>query len=144
MISITRIVDALGGHKVFREKLADYSSVVKRSREGLSYAALEALAARYEISTPTLVHVLHVPARTLARRKKERGLRPDESDRLLRLARIAALTEETLGNRKKAASWLDRPNRALGGVRPLELLDSELGAQQVEQILGHISHGIHS
>jgi putative toxin-antitoxin system antitoxin component (TIGR02293 family) len=144
MASINRIVEALGGRKVFREKLADYTAVIDRGREGLSYAALDSLATRYEIPTATLVRVLHLPARTLARRKKERRLRPDESDRLLRLARICALAEETLGDRHRAASWLRGSILSLGGVSPLDLLDSDFGAQQVEDVLGHISYGIHS
>lgn len=40
----------------------------------------------------------HLPARTLARRKRERRLRADESDRLFRVGRVAALAEEVLGN----------------------------------------------
>jgi len=144
MASVKRIVEALGGRKVFREKLADYSAVRERGRKGLSYAALEAVATRYEVPTATLVRVLHIPARTLARRKKERQLHPDESDRLLRLARIAALAEETLGTREKATSWLRGSIRALGGVSPLDILDSDLGAREVEHLLGRISYGVYS
>jgi putative toxin-antitoxin system antitoxin component (TIGR02293 family) len=144
MKRVDRVVEALGGRKVFREKLADYAAVIDRGRQGLSYAALEALATRYEVPVPALGHVLHIPARTLARRKKEGRLRPAESDRLLRLARVAALAEETLGTREKATSWLRGSVRALGGASPLELLDSDVGAHQVEQVLGRISHGVHS
>jgi putative toxin-antitoxin system antitoxin component (TIGR02293 family) len=144
MASARRLVEALGGRKVFREKLADYTAVRNRGRKGLSYAALEAVATRYDIPTAILVRVLHIPARTLARRKKERQLRPDESDRLLRLARIAALAEETLGTREKATTWLRGSIRALGGASPLDLLDSDLGAQEVENILGRISYGVYS
>lgn len=144
MRAIDRIVDVLGGRRVVREQVADYSAVIQRGREGLSYAALEAVASRFEIPMATLVHVLHIAPRTLARRKKARRLSRDESDRLLRLARVAALAEETLGNRRKAATWLRRPNRALGGTSPLDLLDTDLGARHVEQVLGRIAHGVYS
>jgi putative toxin-antitoxin system antitoxin component (TIGR02293 family) len=144
MKPIDRVVVALGGRKVFREKLADYTAVIARGRQGLSYASLEAVAARYEIPVATLVRVLHIPARTLARRKKERKLHPDESDRVLRLARVAALAEETLGTREKAASWLRGSIRALGDVSPLDMLDSDVGAREVERILGRIAHGVYS
>ena len=36
------------------------------------------------------------------RRKKERRLRADESDRLLRVARVAAVAEDVLGTGAKA------------------------------------------
>jgi putative toxin-antitoxin system antitoxin component (TIGR02293 family) len=43
-----------------------------------------------------------------------------------------------------AARWLRRPNRALGGERPLDLLTSDAGARVVEQVLGRIEHGVYS
>jgi putative toxin-antitoxin system antitoxin component (TIGR02293 family) len=91
-----------------------------------------------------LVAVLHLPPRTLARRKRERRLRADESDRLFRLGRIAALAEEVLGSREKASRWLHRPNPALGRVIPLRHLDTDLGARQVEDLLLRIAHGVYS
>ena len=83
-------------------------------------------------------------ARTLARRKKERRLRADESDRLLRLARVAAVAEDVLGTREHAGRWLQKPNRALGDVTPLDLLDTDLGAEEIVSILGRIEHGVYS
>jgi putative toxin-antitoxin system antitoxin component (TIGR02293 family) len=80
----------------------------------------------------------------LARRKAERWLRADESDRLFRLSRVAAQAEETLGTRERAVEWLRRPNRALGNQPPLRQLDTDLGSRQVEDVLVRIAHGVYS
>ena len=88
--------------------------------------------------------ILRLPERTLARRKTERRLRPDESDRLMRIGRIATLAEVTLGTREKAASWLKRNNRALANHTPLERLDTDLGAREVEDLLLRIAAGVYS
>ena len=82
--------------------------------------------------------------RMLARRKRGRKLRPDDSDRLLRLGRLARLAEEVLGSSDKAARWLRRPNRALGGDIPLDRLDTDPGARDVEALLLRIAHGVYS
>ena len=37
--------------------------------------------------------------------------------------------------------WLKHPNRALGGLVPVAAIDTELGARQVESILGRIAYG---
>ena len=37
--------------------------------------------------------------------------------------------------------WLKRSNRALGGVAPIAAMDTEIGARQVENILGRIAYG---
>ena len=144
MVTATMIAEALGGRNVLRERLADYSAVVRRTREGLPYAALAAVAKRYGIPLANLARVIGLPERTLARRKKERHLRADESDRLLRVARVATSAEDVLGAQAKAGRWLQTPNRALGGAIPLDLLDTDLGAEEVVTILGRIEHGVYS
>jgi putative toxin-antitoxin system antitoxin component (TIGR02293 family) len=144
MIPSGRLARTLGGKGVFRERQATYEAIIDKARTGLPYAALTALATRFEIPQETLVRVLHLPPRTLARRKKARRLSADESDRLLRLARVAARAEDVLGSQERAGAWLRGTVRALGGLRPLDLLDTDLGAQQVEQILGRIEHGVYS
>jgi putative toxin-antitoxin system antitoxin component (TIGR02293 family) len=63
---------------------------------------------------------------------------------LARLARLLVRAEEALGDREKAHRWLSTPNRALGGRRPLTLLDNDAGALAVERVLGRIEHGVYS
>ena len=51
--------------------------------------------------------------------------------------------EQALGDEEKARRWLTRENRALGDAQPLALLDSDAGAEAVEQVLGRIEHGVY-
>ena len=88
--------------------------------------------------------MLSMPERTLARRQKQARLTADESDRLIRVARVMAHAIQVLGSRDKAANWLRAANRALDGSAPLSLLDTDIGAQQVSEILGRIEYGIYS
>lgn len=60
----------------------------------------------------------------------------------MRLARVGTIAEDALGSREKARRWLLKPNPALAGAVPLEQLDTELGARQVEGVLGRIAHGV--
>jgi putative toxin-antitoxin system antitoxin component (TIGR02293 family) len=144
MVTAQHIVATLGGTRVLKRKNVTPRALQARLRAGLPYSALETIASGFEIGMADLVAVLRVPPRTLARRKREKRLHADESDRLFRLGRIAALAEEVLGSRAKAARWLHRPNRAIGQAMPLRQLDTELGARQVEDLLIRIAHGIHS
>jgi len=88
-----------------------------------------------------LATTLDLSARSLQRRRREGRLARYESDRLYGLARIIALAKHYLGDSPKATRWLRRPNRALGGSTPLELVDTELGARTVENVLGRIAYG---
>jgi putative toxin-antitoxin system antitoxin component (TIGR02293 family) len=142
-MAAAQVVDALGGPGVLR-RVRTEEDLRQRLREGLPYEAFEALRAAFGLSLRDLSTVLAVPERTLARRKLQRRLRPDESDRLVRLARIASYAEEVLGSRDKAADWLRTPNRALGTEAPVLRLDTDLGARQIEAVLGRIAHGVYS
>ncbi|MCC6587803.1 MAG: DUF2384 domain-containing protein [Bryobacterales bacterium] len=41
--------------------------------------------------------------------------------------------------RRWAQRWLERPNRALGSRTPLSMLDTKVGAETVETVLGRIA-----
>ena len=88
-----------------------------------------------------LATALDLSPRSLQRRRRSGRLARYESDRLYRLARILALADEFLGDHERAVRWLKHPNRALGGFAPITALDTELGARQVENVLGRIAYG---
>jgi putative toxin-antitoxin system antitoxin component (TIGR02293 family) len=142
MNTARRIVQTLGGPRLL--KAATLGELRARRKAGLPYASVDAVSAAYRIDAKDLMAILDLPLRTLARRKKERRLHAPESDRLLRLGRVATLAEEVLGSREKATRWLHEENAALGGETPLRSLDSDLGARQVEDVLVRISHGVYS
>lgn len=86
---------------------------------------------------------LVVPKRTLARRQAKREpLTVEETDKALRLARIADLANRVFGDEAKAHRWLRKPKRDLKGQTPLAYLASESGARTVEQMLHRIDHGL--
>lgn len=113
----------------------------QRRGETASAEILDELAA-HGFATSELFDIV-VPRRTLARRRHA-GMRlsADESGRAVRLARIAEMAERVFGDPAKAQRWLRKPDRALGGSMPLELLKSETGGYAVEQALNQIDHGI--
>jgi len=89
------------------------------------------------------IFALVVPKRTLARRKAaNEPLTIEETDKALRLERIAEQAERVFGEPAKAHRWLRKPKRALQGVTPVAYLATEAGARVVEEMLGRIEHGI--
>jgi putative toxin-antitoxin system antitoxin component (TIGR02293 family) len=143
MTAAEYVVDVLGGPGVFRTSgIPTAADLRERIKRGLPYRSLESVRERLQLSVPETASVLHMPARTLARRKQSRRLDIHESDRLYRIARIAAQAFAVLGTEEKATAWLRRPNRALGGEVPIRLLDTDVGVRHVEDVLGRIEYGI--
>jgi putative toxin-antitoxin system antitoxin component (TIGR02293 family) len=119
---------------------ADADFVVESSMR-LDMNVLAALA-RHGYSEDE-VFALVVPKRTLARRKAaNERLTVEETDKALRLERIAVQAERAFGDPEKAHRWLRKAKRELRGETPLAYLASEAGARVVEEMLFRIEHGI--
>jgi putative toxin-antitoxin system antitoxin component (TIGR02293 family) len=113
-------------------------------RKGMPFGVFAALSKHLEMSLQEVADVAGIPPRTVARRKTYGTLDPQESDRVYRLARVVAQAARSLGSLEKARAWLKAPNRALAGEVPLGLLDTDIGARQVEEVLLRLDHGIFS
>jgi putative toxin-antitoxin system antitoxin component (TIGR02293 family) len=93
--------------------------------------------------TEAEIFALVIPKRTLARRRAGKELLTvEETDKALRLKRIAVQAERVFGDPAKAYRWLRKPKRALDGATPVAFLASERGARSVEGMLIRIEHGM--
>ena len=139
--TLSRVMEILG---VTKRRGWALNDVVRKIHAGLPYKSLENVSAALDLDDKAIADLLGTSTRTIARRKKEKKLSPDESDRLVRLARILELAEEVFEDRENAREWLRDPNPALNMETPLGLLDTDIGARRVEEILMRIEYGVYS
>ena len=126
-------------------KELDWPQLISRIERGLPYSALEHLQRNMGIAPETLFQWIQMAPRTLARRKLRGRLTPEESDRLLRAARVfGRVLEFFRGDRAGALQWLLSKPRALGGATPLELSRTDLGAREVEDLIERIRYGVYT
>lgn len=144
MTTVEQVSELLGGRKVLGKRPRTQLDFIPLLREGLPYGALEAITKKLDLSIETVSSSLQLARRTLARRKEQGRLGSPESERLVRLAGVATSAMTVLGSLEKATLWLTTHNRALGGVTPLSLLDTDVGARAVEDLLLRIEHGVYS
>ena len=117
--------------------------LIDRVRRGLSFKALQSLSVESGIGVAEIAHVLEIPERTLARRKARGKFAPDESERLLRLSTVFEKAVELFeGDVPTAVAWLRSPKAALGHQTPLDYTRSEVGAREVEDLIGRLEHGV--
>lgn len=139
------IVEVLGGRKTFKRAVKGTDDLAQLVRSGLPASTVALLAATLAVERAQMAERLNIPSRTLSRRLKMKSrLTHDESDRTLRMARVVALAQEVLGSDEKASHWMSNPNRALGGRRPFDQLDTEPGVRSVEEVLYGIAYGMYS
>lgn len=126
-------------------KRTDTAYVIHKISQGLSYSSFSRLLKEMSLSQQMLSDVVRIPASTLARRQQSGRLTPEESDRIARIAKVFSDAVELFeGDKTGARKWLLTPSRALGGETPLEYSQSELGAREVEKLIGRLEHGVFS
>jgi putative toxin-antitoxin system antitoxin component (TIGR02293 family) len=135
------VVRELGGQNVLGRSLSSDRDLRDAIRQGFPHRVVEELMQSSGLTLKELGDALDLSPRSLQRRRRTGRLARFESDRLYRLARIVAFARESLGKDEIATRWLKHPNRALGGQAPIAAIDTEVGARQVENILGRIAYG---
>ena len=117
----------------------------RQLRKGLVYSTFSRFQRNTGLTAGSIAELIQVPTRTLTRRKAEGKFAPEESDRLVRASRVFGRTMELFeGNAAEAREWLTAPQPALGGRIPLEFARTEVGAGEVENLVGRLEHGIPS
>ena len=117
---------------------------ISRLRDGLSYDAIESLREDLDLSLTELAGALGISVRTLNRRKDQGALSPEESDRVFRIARVYSHALEVFESRQRATTWFKRSNPVLDGMTPLEVFDTDFGAQLVDDLLTRVEYGVYS
>jgi putative toxin-antitoxin system antitoxin component (TIGR02293 family) len=117
--------------------------LIGQLQHGLSFKALASFEASSGMTISEIASLIGIPARTLARRRVAGKLAPDESERLFR---IATVFEKAVGlfegDVPAALAWLGTPKKALGRQSPWTYARSELGSQEVLDLIGRLEYGV--
>lgn len=159
MNTLTKVTSEVVGrqaarHRVLRFKsrgaslgLADSSTtqLIQQIERGFSFDALERFVVNTGVSLFVLGSIIGIPDRTLARRRSAGRLASGESERLLRIANVFEKAVAMFdGDAESAGNWLTTPKKALGDETPLLYSRTELGAREVENLIGRVEHGVFS
>jgi putative toxin-antitoxin system antitoxin component (TIGR02293 family) len=117
---------------------------IGRIEAGLSFRAVQNFQKALAIPMETVASVLGMSRATLHRRKNQGKIDKGESERLVRYQRLLQKAEDVFGDAKSAREWLTHKQVGLGNVIPLEFAKTELGAREVENLLGRIEYGVYS
>ena len=126
---------------------ADFSSanLIKVMQAGLPVRELTELQASLDVPVDRLAPMLGISKATFHRRKGAGNrLKPSVSDRIVRFARLFGKAVQIFNNVEDAKQWLNSPQFGLGGAVPLDYAKSEVGAREVENLLGRIEYGVYS
>lgn len=128
------VLRVLREHKVQPVVLLNYgqqpSEVLQQIRQlaslrvapRVSPASLGHIARLLQLSQESLARVLHVSSKTVQRWLRGKRPRPRPRPELVQLARLTSMLEDTFPTQEAVQNYLNRPNPALSGEKPLALL----------------------
>ena len=145
MMTVTAI---LGGEKELGQKVKsriDFDALIKK---GMPLRVISHIKREFSLPDEVIARIIGVSPRTVSRRRKtvkipaRERLSPVESDRVYRFARIVAMAEDVFEDKNEALEWLNSPQHGLGGRIPFDMLQTDAGAREVEELLLRIDYGV--
>ena len=118
--------------------------LIRRIQKGLPFSDLKVLQGSIDMPFEQLAAKLSISRSTLQRRRAAGRLSPDESDKVLRFSRLLRQAADLFGDIDKGRAWLKHPQYGLGGAVPLDYAETEIGAREVENLLGRMKYGVYS
>jgi len=122
---------------------ANTAQMVRQVQKGFPYAALVRFHKHSGLPIGTIADLVQLPQRTLMRRKAGGRLLPDESERLLRVSGVFEKAVQLFeGDVDRARRWLTTPSKELDNTPPLGFARTEIGAREVEELIGRLEDGV--
>ena len=92
----------------------------------------------------SLAKALSVTRATLINKKRGERFNSSLSERIVSLADLYSFGFEVFEDEVLFHQWMPKPNKALGGEIPLDVIDNQFGREEVKNVLGRIAYGVYS
>jgi len=145
-MTLNSIVKVMGGEENIGRDIHSPLDFIKASREGVvSIAVIRSIQGIIHLTNKRMSRILDVSESTLQRQLKEgRQLNKSESETAFDVSKVIAKGMEVFEDEDDFNRWLDTENQALGNEKPIDLLDSSIGREQLIHVLNAVEHGIYS
>ncbi len=113
-------------------------------RDGVSKKDLETLKRKTSLDYDKLSTLLSTTRATLINKKGSAHFSTSLGERIVSIADLYSYGYEVFEDIAKFNAWVFRPNQALGGKPPFELLDNQFGREEVKNLIGRIDYGVYA
>jgi putative toxin-antitoxin system antitoxin component (TIGR02293 family) len=111
---------------------------------GLKSKSIKSFIKHSNLSQKQVSRLIHISERTLQRNSPDKLINISTSEKLVELARLFHKGIQVFNDKEKFNTWLNRPNKSLENLKPIELIETSLGIDLVFDELLKIEHGVFS
>lgn len=134
----------LGGNKSIGKPIAGDIDLIRLSRSGIRKSSLKSLSDYLGISMDKMSNLLHTSHRNIQRKEDDELLDVYKSEQAIELAQVVSKGLDIFGNKENLQQWLHSNIIALGGKKPIDLMDTTFGIRMIYRVLGRLEHGVYS
>ncbi|HEX8315599.1 MAG TPA: antitoxin Xre/MbcA/ParS toxin-binding domain-containing protein [Flavisolibacter sp.] len=139
------IIYWLGGKHLLKNPIRSGFDLFHTGSAGIPKASVDELAGYLGVSRKSMAEdILDLSVKTLERKSPADKLDKRTSSHALEIAKVMQHAYEVFEDEEKIRRWIGKENRALNGMKPLQLFDTLTGLNMVNDILGRIEEGVYS
>ncbi len=126
------------------EIVSDFD-IINAGQNGITKGAIDNLATHLGVNRKSMAEdILSLSVKTLERKDKNTLLDKRTSSHALEIAKVMQHGYAVFEDEEKVRFWVNDPNKALEGKKPVELFDTLTGLSMVNDILTRIEEGVYS
>ena len=139
------IIDWLGGKRLMKNPIRSDFDLIITGAEGIPKSSVDELAGYLGVSRKSMAEdILDLSIKTLERKAPTDKLDKRTSSHALEIAKLMQHAYEVFEDEEKIKRWINKENKALNGMKPIQLFDTLTGLNMVNDILGRIEEGVYS
>lgn len=143
---LSRMVDIMGGKQVIKQPVHNTLDFLHLSqKEQLSIEAIRSIQRLMKFTNKEMSQMLSISESTLQRRyNSEVPLSKDEAEKAFHITKVIARGMEVYGSLDDFLRFLHANSKALGNIKPIEIMSSSIGRDEILNLLGRIEWGMYS
>ncbi len=135
----------LGGTDLVDMEIKSDFDWITLSNAGLKKASLDSLIGHLGMSKKAFTeNILNLSVKTFERKKSNDLLDKRTSSHIIEIAKVVEHVFAVFDDEDTVKRWLNKPNRALNLMKPIDLFETPTGLDLVNRILGRIEEGVYT
>lgn len=125
------------------EPINQRTDLISIARNGIQTKYLKTIQKFTSLNDKELSEILPISQRQLVRYSESHRLNKEITSHLIQIIELFQKGYR-LFSKEKFQLWIRTDNKTLNNNKPIDLLDTSLGIEMIEDIIGRIEHGVYS
>ena len=129
--------------KYLESHLNDSFELIKISKQGIQFSLFQSLVLSGTFTLKQWAKFLHLTERSIQRYKKEgKSFEPIQSEKIIEIVKLQKRGHDIFNSSENFDLWMRSKIIAIGGIKPIDIIDSSFGLEVINDELTRIEYGV--